>query len=166
MRSLILNHILALSFLFVLVAPIDARAEMDPRAKALASMSLYGVIGGTLLGVAVQAFDVSDSLGRSMAKGASLGLYTGILFGSYVVLSHYYRTKALSQPPSDDPDNYYPEEGGSPYESGGGGGYDQRWRSDWDMEDLKVNDFKLKSIQKGTQKESPVFYLNLMNIRF
>ena len=73
----------------------------------------------------------------------------------------------MLDPPSDDPDNYYPEEDGSPYEGGGNSSsYERRWVANWDMEDLRINDFKLKSMQKGTQKESPVFYLNLLNLRF
>lgn len=46
----------------------------------------YGVLAGTLVGTASLAFTSkpSDSLNR-VARGASLGLYTGILLGLYVV---------------------------------------------------------------------------------
>lgn len=46
----------------------------------------YGVLAGTLVGAASLAFadKPSDKLHR-VARGASLGLYTGILLGLYVV---------------------------------------------------------------------------------
>lgn len=46
----------------------------------------YGVLAGTLVGAASLAFTKkpSDNLHR-VARGASLGLYTGILLGLYVV---------------------------------------------------------------------------------
>lgn len=46
----------------------------------------YGVMAGTLVGAASLAFvsKPSDSLNR-VARGASIGLYTGILLGLYVV---------------------------------------------------------------------------------
>ena len=57
----------------------------NAKARALGSMALYGTIGGALLGTATIAF---GSGARSIAQGASLGLYAGLIFGSYVVLSH------------------------------------------------------------------------------
>ncbi|MGE4133934.1 MAG: hypothetical protein AB7F86_20020 [Bdellovibrionales bacterium] len=46
----------------------------------------YGVLAGTLVGAASLAFvdKPSDNLNK-VARGASLGLYTGILLGLYVV---------------------------------------------------------------------------------
>lgn len=46
----------------------------------------YGVLAGTLVGAASLAFTdkPSDNLNK-VARGASLGLYTGILLGLYVV---------------------------------------------------------------------------------
>lgn len=46
----------------------------------------YGVLAGTLVGAASLAFTSkpSDNMHR-VARGASLGLYTGILLGLYVV---------------------------------------------------------------------------------
>lgn len=46
----------------------------------------YGVMAGTLVGAASLAFTKkpSDNLSK-VARGASLGLYTGILLGVYVV---------------------------------------------------------------------------------
>lgn len=46
----------------------------------------YGVLAGTLVGAATLAFTErpGDNL-RNIARGASLGLYAGILLGLYVV---------------------------------------------------------------------------------
>lgn len=61
----------------------------------------YGVLAGTLVGAASLAFTdkPSDSLYR-VARGASLGLYTGILLGLYVV----YIVPGMEEPePEEDP---------------------------------------------------------------
>ncbi|MEO0337029.1 MAG: hypothetical protein AAF202_11570 [Pseudomonadota bacterium] len=46
----------------------------------------YGVLAGTLVGAATLAFEdqPGDNLNK-VARGASIGLYTGILLGLYVV---------------------------------------------------------------------------------
>ena len=74
---------LAISLCFFLGGG-EARAQ-NAKSRALGSMALYGTIGGALLGTATLAFGNSA---RSIAQGASLGLYAGLIFGSYVVLSH------------------------------------------------------------------------------
>ena len=58
---------------------------LDGKTKALGAMALYGTAGGALLGTASMAFGTSE---RSIAVGASLGLYAGLIFGSYIVLTH------------------------------------------------------------------------------
>jgi len=61
----------------------------------------YGVLAGTLVGAASLAFTdkPSDSVHR-VARGASLGLYTGILLGLYVV----YIVPGMEEPePEEDP---------------------------------------------------------------
>lgn len=83
---------------------------MDPRAKAIGTMTVYGTVGGALLGTAALAFDAGP---RSVARGASLGLYAGLLFGAYVVLSYAYRKHQRENPRPQE--NYYPGTG-SPYE--------------------------------------------------
>ena len=62
----------------------EAQAQ-DAKSRALGSMALYGTIGGALLGTATLAF---GNGARAIAQGASLGLYAGLIFGTYVVLSH------------------------------------------------------------------------------
>lgn len=65
----------------------------------------YGVLAGTLVGAASLAFvdKPGDNLQR-VARGASLGLYTGIGLGYYTV---YYLPKQLQREEEErlDPDN-------------------------------------------------------------
>ncbi len=81
--------ILLLFFFLLQLATWSPRAQaqiLDPRVKAVTVMALYGTIGGFLLGTASLAFHKD---GRSISRGTSLGLYAGLLFGGYVVGSHY-----------------------------------------------------------------------------
>lgn len=60
-------------------------AQADPMREFVMSCS-YGVLAGTLVGAASLAF--SDKPGdnlNTVARGASIGLYGGILLGLYVV---------------------------------------------------------------------------------
>jgi len=58
----------------------------ENQAREFVMSCTYGVLAGTLVGAASLAFTSkpSDNFGR-VARGASLGLYTGILLGLYVV---------------------------------------------------------------------------------
>ena len=76
--------------------------EVDPRAKVFLIMTAYGTVGGFLLGGAMLAFDAPS---RSPFVGASLGLYSGILFGSYVVVSHQ-----MEEERKKNPQNYLEED--------------------------------------------------------
>ncbi len=60
-------------------------AAADP-AKDFVMSCTYGVLAGTLVGTATLAFSdkPGDNLNR-IARGASIGLYAGILLGLYVV---------------------------------------------------------------------------------
>lgn len=74
---------LALILSAVLLAPRTVKAE--PMRDFIMSCS-YGVLAGTLVGAATLAF--SDKPGDNLnkvARGASFGLYAGILLGLYVV---------------------------------------------------------------------------------
>ena len=60
-------------------------AQAEPMREFIMSCS-YGVLAGTLVGAATLAF--SDKPGDNLnkvARGASLGLYAGLLLGLYVV---------------------------------------------------------------------------------
>ncbi len=61
----------------------------------------YGVLAGTLVGAASLAFTdkPSDNLNK-VARGASLGLYTGILLGLYVV----YIVPGMDSAPEEEED--------------------------------------------------------------
>ncbi len=60
-------------------------AQAEPTKEFVMSCS-YGVLAGTLVGAATLAFTdkPGDNLNK-VARGASLGLYAGILLGLYVV---------------------------------------------------------------------------------
>ena len=69
-------------------------AAADP-AKDFVMSCTYGVLAGTLVGTATLAFSdkPGDNLNR-IARGASIGLYAGIILGLYVV--------NLSSTPAED----------------------------------------------------------------
>lgn len=73
-------------------AGISLQSPQSMAAKPQASRvflltSTYGVLVGTLTGLASLAFyEEPGTHKRNIALGASLGLYTGILLGSYIYL--------------------------------------------------------------------------------
>ena len=86
---------------------------MDAKMKALGMIALYGTIGGALLGTASLAFGTKP---RAIFQGASLGLYAGLIFGSYIVISHSLREKGDNSggdeeaaPPEEESSLYLPE---------------------------------------------------------
>lgn len=80
MKRLILIFCLVLSIAY----PKNSYA-LDSKGKAFLIICTYGTVGGALLGFASMAFGTNS---RAIAQGASLGLYAGIAFGSYVIASH------------------------------------------------------------------------------
>ena len=64
----------------------EPRSKQGSEMRAFVMSCTYGVLAGTLVGAATLAFteNPGDHL-RNVAKGASLGLYAGILLGAYVV---------------------------------------------------------------------------------
>ncbi|MBA2403875.1 MAG: hypothetical protein H0V66_03815, partial [Bdellovibrionales bacterium] len=84
-----LSLFLALFITLAVVKPQTAQAEMPAKAKAILTMAAYGTAGGALLGFATMAFGNSS---RAVAQGASLGLYAGLIFGAYVLVSHHQKT--------------------------------------------------------------------------
>lgn len=109
---------LVVLFTLVMVKPNEARAEMPVKAKAFLTICGYGAAGGALLGAASTAFGTST---RAIAQGASLGLYAGIIFGTYVLVSHHNKRYGSyddnSSPYSQSNDIY-----GDEYQGDGGGG--------------------------------------------
>ena len=81
---------LVLLFTVVGSQPLQAQGKSsvppsNPNREFVMSCT-YGVLAGTLVGAAALAFTdkPGDNLNR-VARGASIGLYTGILLGLYVV---------------------------------------------------------------------------------
>jgi hypothetical protein len=155
--SLVLALILSLSVL--MPGKTQAAVEVPVKAKAFLTVSAYGAAGGALLGAASMAFGGNT---RSIAQGASLGLYAGILFGTYVLISHHnkrlgdYDDKA--SPYKDENgvygDDYNNEEGGSSDGESGSGSFFNR----------------LDTVQQkfGQKKGSnlPPFKVNFFNYQF
>lgn len=147
---------------FTFVKPQEAKAQMPAKARAFLTIVGYGTAGGALLGTASMAFGQST---RAIAQGASIGLYTGILFGAYVLVSHHNKRYGSyddnSSPYKDSSDvygdGYDAEEGGSSEEGG---------------EDKNGNFFnRLDSLQQkfGANKKGgglPPIKVNLISFEF
>ncbi len=83
-------RLIPLVFVLLLCSPVVAQSNTlssNPQAGREFVMSCtYGVLAGTLVGAASLAFEEQpgDKL-HNIARGASIGLYAGILLGVYVV---------------------------------------------------------------------------------
>lgn len=125
---------LVILFTLTMLRPSEVRAEIPAKTKAFLTIVGYGTAGGALLGAASTAFGTST---RSIAQGASLGLYAGIIFGTYVLVSHHnrqYRNYDDNSSPyrqSNDiySDEYQDDEGGSSEDSQPGGGFFNRFQT-------------------------------------
>lgn len=125
-----LSYLFVIVFTLSLAMPQKAQAEMPAKAKAFLTIVGYGAAGGAILGAATMAFGNSS---RAIAQGASLGLYAGIIFGSYVLISHHqrrYGTYERDSAPYQDSsdiygDDYQSDEGGSGRGSSRGGFFDR-----------------------------------------
>jgi hypothetical protein len=83
-RFVRMRFVTVLAFLFVTIG-FRPHANAEAMREFIMSCS-YGVLAGTLVGAATLAF--SDKPGDNLnkvARGASFGLYAGILLGLYVV---------------------------------------------------------------------------------
>lgn len=145
--------VIALSFCSFVLLPFNkAQAELPPKVKVLLLTSTYGTVAGALLGTASLAFKAK---GRAVAQGASLGLYAGIIFGTYVIVSHGKKNEPVyEQAPVQDINN------DSPYGGGGGGSDDYYGGGIFDGNKERL----LTQNQKGSQL--PPLYLNLANFTF
>ncbi len=146
-------------FISTTFTSFQAKADMDPRVKIVALNAGYGTVGGALLGTAAMAF---GSSGRSVAIGASLGLYAGLIFGGYIVGSHEYRKNNRMQPSQEN--YYYPDTNDSPYQDSRfqGGGYNYQGS-------INQDGFSLEGpAEIGFKQERPGqdFYVNLLNYQF
>jgi len=105
---------LALMFSFVLITPTHA-VTLERSFKTFGTSALWGTLGGALLGVASMAFGMD---GSTVAKGASLGLYAGLLYGGYLIVDY-----SMDGPSPDIKGRY---------QSPGGGGYQTYDADDYD----------------------------------
>lgn len=118
--------------------------SMDQKVKVFTTMAGYGVVGGALLGTATMAFGSSS---RAIAKGASLGLYSGLIFGSYVLISYEVKKRGFYTEPVNE--NYYPDSK-DPY-------YD-------DQSSINIQS-NFNKIAKSQIKDT-LWYLNLFEYKF
>jgi hypothetical protein len=109
--------ILSLFILIALVTPVEKANALDPKGRAFLIICTYGTVGGALLGFATMAFGTNS---RAIAQGASLGLYAGIGFGSFIIMSH-----RRSLEPIPEPDYNQQQQGPPPGFDGGQGGFGQ-----------------------------------------
>lgn len=145
-----------------LLRPQESKAEIPVKARAMMTIVGYGTAGGAILGAASMAFGTSS---RAIAQGASLGLYAGIIFGTYVLVSHHnkrygsYDDNSSPYKDSNDiyGDDYQSDEGGAQGdESSGSGGFFDRFQT------IQTK-FNYKN-EKGSNL--PPIYMNLMTIQF
>ena len=149
MRKLFIS--LALVFTLFSFESISAPPSLNPKAKAFLLMTAYGTVGGALLGTASLAFETP---GRAPFVGASLGLYAGIAFGSYVLVSHY-----VEKDRTLNPQKYLDESGGS---------------SDYgELPNQMLNNYKyeqeyssIKKINQFNRERKKSIFFNLMNLKF
>lgn len=153
--------LLVVMFSLAVLKPNEARAEMPVKAKAFLTIVGYGTAGGAILGAASMAFGTSS---RAIAQGASLGLYAGIIFGTYVLVSHHNKRYGSyddnSSPYSESSDiygdDYQDSEGGAMEDDGGSrGGFFERIDS--------IND-KFGDKKRGSSM--PPLYMNLFQYNF
>ncbi len=152
---------LTLCLSLVFVAPRTAQAEIPAKAKAFLTITGYGAASGALLGAASMAFGTST---RAIAQGASLGLYAGIIFGTYVLVSHHQRSRGYydddASPYRNSSELYNDSEydssyGGSDNSSRSGGGFFDRHQS-----------IQTKFNYKEKGGNLPPIYMNLFQYNF
>lgn len=159
---------LAVLFTIYMLKPNSARAEIPVKAKAFLTIVGYGAGGGAILGAASTAFGTST---RAIAQGASLGLYAGILFGSYVLISHHnkrygsYDDNSSPYRESNDiySDEYQSDEGGSGEDDGRSrGGFFDRFETL--QEKFHGQAFTLGNKEKGSK--IPPISVNILQYNF
>lgn len=76
-----------------------SQTQGSPVIKGIMIGTGYGLLGGTCLGIASLAFSQNPSKNfRNIAVGASIGLYAGILFGTYIGIKAKKQQEYLEQP--------------------------------------------------------------------
>jgi hypothetical protein len=161
------NLLVVIMFTFLILRPHEARAEMPAKAKAFLTICGYGTAGGALLGAASTAFGTST---RAIAQGASLGLYAGILFGTYVLVSHHQKRYGSyddnSSPYKESSDIY-----GDDYQGDEGGGDDTNSKRSGFFDRFQVlqEKFHAQAFSLGDKKRGsnlPPLHLNILQYNF
>ncbi|MBL7664580.1 MAG: hypothetical protein JNM93_05560 [Bacteriovoracaceae bacterium] len=157
--------VLFVAFVILSSVPFQpARAQSSAKLKAFLIVSGYGTALGALLGVASLAFDAKS---RAIAQGASLGLYAGMIFGTYVITSAGRKNEL---PPGSYQDSITPYSedvtppDNEPYSDNSGGGFfDTPQRSQTSVVSFQddMGQFKTK-----TARNSVPLYFELMRISF
>lgn len=165
-RPLLLRSLISLSFGLLLIFPSkESFAQgIDPRIKAVGKMALYGTASGALLGTASLAFGAE---GRWVARGASIGLYAGLLFGTYVVASHHYRQKRRKDQGGGPPqgEEYYPDSVG-PYDESPPP-EEENYNNYYYWPEPDAHRMRLRQMNfKKSNAQRPEVYFNLLNISF
>ena len=164
-----LSLFLAIFITLAVLKPHEAHAEMPVKAKAFLTISGYGAAGGALLGFATMAF---GSTSRAIAQGASLGLYAGLIFGTYILVAHHQRQAGVyddnSSPYQESTevygDEYNSEEGGSSdSDSSSRGGFFDRFQVM--QEHMRNQSFTFDS-QKRKGSSFPPIQMNLIQYNF
>lgn len=170
--------LVSLIILSALITPVKQAHALDAKGKAFLVICTYGTVGGALLGFATMAFGTNS---RAIAQGASLGLYAGIAFGSYVIASHGQQgmedeDPAYDQPQQGLPPGYNdgfggPRGGGGqgygaspPSQDDGGGGFFSGAQRSIEITDDLIYNYRLKN-KKG-RGFSPPIYINFVNTNF
>ena len=105
--------------LLVLALPVLAflpstSLAMDKQVRTVLTTSMYGAVGGTVLGFAVFPFTTNA---RHIFMGASLGMYAGIAMGVYFVVVRLQGEQFFFAPqkagPTKSPGRRAPPSGGS-----------------------------------------------------
>ncbi len=146
MKKIIIASVVCFTLLF----SSASMAAVDPKLKMVATMAGYGVVGGALLGTASLAFGAG---GRSIAKGASLGLYAGLIFGGYIIFNYEMKKRGYGQEQEQNKD-YYPDSS-------------SQYEDDQSSISLPIEEYRLAQFEnKKDPKKDPLIFMNFLNYQF
>ena len=158
-----IKHLILL--ILLLFSSTNTSQAVNPKTSTIIFNSIYGTVGGALLGVASLAF---GGRGKYVAKGASIGLYAGLAFGVYVVASHSYLSK-MNMEGDEMPQDKEMGRSFFDFDGGGGGGEPQRR----DERDRFEPQFQYRYFSPSSSihplrrsLSTPIFYLNLFHYQF
>lgn len=160
---------LMLLFTFTMVKPNEAHAQIPVKAKAFLTIVGYGTAGGAILGAASTAFGTSS---RAISQGASLGLYAGIIFGTYVLVSHHnkrYGNYDDNSSPYQESNDIYSDEYQDGGEGGSSDGEDAKSGGFFDRFEVLQEKFHGQAFSLGGKKRGsvmPPLHMNILQYNF